>query len=539
MVSEVIVYYLNCVIRIENVMSPEDFASILCNDFRLNQSQFMPLIAEQIHQQIEDFFHFSTGVCEKQELFSKLVQLDQQMLTSFLQTVINTPDSNSVDWKALQSNYKLTHFERELLERLTAICQSNGHIISAATIPRLFEQPGELRCPIRIRVIVNDLQLLDAVEIDLLSTPFRSQQPEMVAHSICSDLGLGGEFITAVAHQIREQMWLYLKCLQVIGYPLDGSPILDEELGQHFMPPVVPEQEASNVTDKSSVIRPVDDREQWIPEYYTLSEAEMEKLEKAKERESRRKRRGARGKRAAAEQVDMFGFGLPGDSQQQSTTLSVTATGTGSATNDSDGEFGVLPVSTAPPKVFDRSAIILPDMSEPPKSRRSQLNVHLLPRLRQQAAAGGPTQPLLATTISIAPADQQLQHQSTGRKSGRKAAAQALQNISAIQKEETVLDNDEMQRQQFQFQQQQQVNAYWSNIQAMQMQKQQQLQQQQEFQRSQSPQFMSQMMSQQQQQQLQHNPEFLRQFQHRQVLLMQQRQQQQQQQQNRSNSPYQ
>ncbi|KAI8892656.1 hypothetical protein BC833DRAFT_625618 [Globomyces pollinis-pini] len=70
---------------------------------------------------------------------------------------------------------------------------------------RYFDVPTQqdTRITIRIDVSVGKVQLRDRFEWDLAST----DSPEAVANGLCSDLSLGGEFSTLVAHSIREQIF--------------------------------------------------------------------------------------------------------------------------------------------------------------------------------------------------------------------------------------------------------------------------------------------------------------------------------------------
>ncbi|EJD52083.1 SNF5-domain-containing protein, partial [Auricularia subglabra TFB-10046 SS5] len=79
------------------------------------------------------------------------------------------------------------------------------------------------------------MNLKDQFEWDIVNS---SNSPEHFAEVYCSDLGLGGEFKTAVAHCIREQSQVHMKSLFVVGHPMDGTPILEEEVKQTFLPPI-------------------------------------------------------------------------------------------------------------------------------------------------------------------------------------------------------------------------------------------------------------------------------------------------------------
>ncbi|KAJ1992835.1 SWI/SNF chromatin-remodeling complex subunit [Dimargaris cristalligena] len=111
------------------------------------------------------------------------------------------------------------------------------------------------------------------------------QDPEHFAASFCADLGLSGEFLTAVAHSIREQLFIYTKSLLLLGYPFDGSLVEDLDLQGAFLPPI------------STVVRSSREVNEFTPSLVELSALELERKEKDDDRDIRRKRRQTRGRR--------------------------------------------------------------------------------------------------------------------------------------------------------------------------------------------------------------------------------------------------
>lgn len=61
----------------------------------------------------------------------------------------------------------------------------------------------DTRVIIRLNIHVGNISLVDQFEWDL-SEPNNS--PEQFASRLCAELGLGGEFVTAVAYSIRGQL---------------------------------------------------------------------------------------------------------------------------------------------------------------------------------------------------------------------------------------------------------------------------------------------------------------------------------------------
>ncbi|KAG2185375.1 hypothetical protein INT44_002166 [Umbelopsis vinacea] len=131
-------------------------------------------------------------------------------------------------------------------------------------------------------ITVGNRALIDQFEWDIAS---QNNSPEQFADILATDLGLGGEFKTAIAHSIREQVHVYLKSLLLIGYEFDGAPVDDDELKQVFLPRV----KKSIRNDEVSV--------QFTPVVLHLTDVEVEKMERDRMRETRRKRRQKRSRR--------------------------------------------------------------------------------------------------------------------------------------------------------------------------------------------------------------------------------------------------
>ncbi|PVF95056.1 hypothetical protein CPB86DRAFT_817517 [Serendipita vermifera] len=138
----------------------------------------------------------------------------------------------------------------------------------------------DLRILIKLDISFGVRRLEDNFEWDI-SEPQNS--PEQFAECYCAELGLTGEFKTAIAHSIREQVQVYEKSLFLVGHPMDGSTIQDEELRLAFLPSL------------NSCIRPLDQVGTYTPQLNFFNESE---LEKTFDRGGLRKRRQPRGRRA-------------------------------------------------------------------------------------------------------------------------------------------------------------------------------------------------------------------------------------------------
>ena len=138
----------------------------------------------------------------------------------------------------------------------------------------------ELRVLIRLDISVDTVNLRDQFEWDL-SDP--QNQPEDFAYQLCADLGLPGEFLTAISHSIREQVDAHARSLSSVRH-IRGDQILHDELRPCF---------------QLQLTEPIrsNDVESWTPHLEKLGLAELDQREKERERQSRRQKRGARNNR--------------------------------------------------------------------------------------------------------------------------------------------------------------------------------------------------------------------------------------------------
>ncbi|KAI8990720.1 hypothetical protein BD414DRAFT_413161 [Trametes punicea] len=144
----------------------------------------------------------------------------------------------------------------------------------------------EMRILVKLDIIVGSVKLEDQFEWDLEN---QDPTPEQFAEIYCKDLGLGGEFKTAIAHSIREQVQIYQKSLFLVGHPSDGSAVQDDDLRMSLLPSLV------------SGARSMEQVDAFTPVLQYLSESEIEKNEKDREKElARRKRKTTRGRRGVA-----------------------------------------------------------------------------------------------------------------------------------------------------------------------------------------------------------------------------------------------
>ncbi|CAL4082475.1 unnamed protein product [Meganyctiphanes norvegica] len=125
----------------------------------------------------------------------------------------------------------------------------------------LISENSDTRIVIKLNIHVGNISLNDQFEWDI-SDPENS--PEDYANRYCAELGLGGEFVTAIAYSIRGQIFWHQRTCAFSESPL---PCVE-----------VP-------------FRSQSEADQWTPFMETLTDAEMEKKIRDQDRNTRRMRR--------------------------------------------------------------------------------------------------------------------------------------------------------------------------------------------------------------------------------------------------------
>ncbi len=144
---------------------------------------------------------------------------------------------------------------------IPAISQSIRQQLESHPSDNIIEAHTDQRVTIKLNIHVGNVSLVDQFEWDM-SEPHNS--PEDFAKKLAGELGLGGEFVTAIAYSIRGQLAWHQRTYAVIESPL----------------PTV-----------ESIMRPLNEADQWCPFLETLSDAEMEKKIRDQDRNTRRIRR--------------------------------------------------------------------------------------------------------------------------------------------------------------------------------------------------------------------------------------------------------
>ncbi|CAG5126713.1 unnamed protein product [Candidula unifasciata] len=144
---------------------------------------------------------------------------------------------------------------------IPAIAGAIRQQIENTTVAEGMEEQTDQRVIIKLNIHVGNISLVDQFEWDM-SEPQNS--PEEFATKLCAELGLGGEFVTAIAYSIRGQLSWHQRTYAFSEAPL---PVVEVAFRNH------------------------NEADQWCPFLETLTDAEMEKKIRDQDRNTRRMRR--------------------------------------------------------------------------------------------------------------------------------------------------------------------------------------------------------------------------------------------------------
>ncbi|KAF8639180.1 hypothetical protein AX17_001667 [Amanita inopinata Kibby_2008] len=277
------------------LITPEHFAQTLVEDYNLSSS-YHTIITKSIQDQLSDFKAHSVNY-ETDEGGAAIVYMDGISEEDVMRGRLD--DENGVWWelwrRSLRAEYlKVSKHGTAGRARKKRKAISDGMVVESQ---RLKEKPmaidefeldeqalhEDMRILIKLDIIVGSMKLDDQFEWDL-DNPNAS--PEEFAEIYAQDLGLGGEFKTAMAHCIREQVQAYQKSLFLVGHPSDGSAVQDEDLRLSFLPTL------------TSGARSTDQIQSFTPLLNYLSDGEIERSEKEREKDmTKRRKRNTRGRR--------------------------------------------------------------------------------------------------------------------------------------------------------------------------------------------------------------------------------------------------
>ncbi|GAA5994848.1 uncharacterized protein JCM10292_004388 [Rhodotorula paludigena] len=253
----------------ETNITPEIFASHLCADMRLPVDPFYRDIVAAINKQVAD------------------AQLSANY-RGHLGDALDAAREKSREWVLERASRKRRLGKEPVREGEEAMQVDGGGAeeedeekpVSVSELQK--EEPAlsdELRVTIRLDITLDSIQLVDKFEWDI-SDPYNS--PEAFAETFAADLGLTGEFRTAIAHSIREQVDFYTRSLCILGYS-KGLVVGDDELRRDFLPSIY-ETFRTDLADE------------FTPLLNQLTADEVERFDREHEREIRRKRRQTKGR---------------------------------------------------------------------------------------------------------------------------------------------------------------------------------------------------------------------------------------------------
>ncbi|KAK3587073.1 hypothetical protein CHS0354_014943 [Potamilus streckersoni] len=141
------------------------------------------------------------------------------------------------------------------------IAQSIRSQLDAFPTDNILNEQMDQRVILKLNIHVGNISLVDQFEWDMSES---ENSPEEFAVRLCGELGLGGEFVTAIAYSIRGQLSWHQKT-----YAFSEAPLPTVEVA----------------------IRNQNEADQWCPFLETLTDAEMEKKIRDQDRNTRRMRR--------------------------------------------------------------------------------------------------------------------------------------------------------------------------------------------------------------------------------------------------------
>ncbi|GJJ16102.1 hypothetical protein Clacol_010381 [Clathrus columnatus] len=275
------------------LVKPESLAQSIVDDFKL-ASHYVQTIAKAIHEQLqehapepEETTNVHSGVLDSTTeawwgAWRKRIRTQRGFVRTRWQSEDDADDeSSNSDRKVIKGRKKRRKLGVDVPEVMGETPMSLEELRPKEPVSGL-DMDEEWRILIKIHVLVGSMKLEDQFEWDLACT---TNSPEQFAIQYTAELGLPGEFTTAIAHQIREQVYVYRKAI-LSG--LAGQPVEDDELRPTFLPPLT----------RSTIARTLDNANAHMPLLNYLSDGEIERNEREREKEIKRRRRTVRSKTA-------------------------------------------------------------------------------------------------------------------------------------------------------------------------------------------------------------------------------------------------
>lgn len=239
----------------EAFATPEEFAFGFVHDLDLPNQQAMTLaIATQIRQQLEEY----AGVA-LHPLFQSTQPKPAASQAGLSRDASSTPIPTQV-----------------------ATPDSKANLVTATKEPlvndSILNPDDAYRCMINLNINLQNKLYTDKFEWSLLHPPGMAEE---FARITCADLGLGGEWVGAIAHGIYEAVLKLKKEVCESGGLISGIGSYRNEI----------DNQAANGAEAGWRYDPEGLGDEWEPKVETLSKEEIEKREGDRERQIRRLRR--------------------------------------------------------------------------------------------------------------------------------------------------------------------------------------------------------------------------------------------------------
>jgi SWI/SNF-related matrix-associated actin-dependent regulator of chromatin subfamily B protein 1 len=184
----------------DTVVTPEMFASSICDDFGVHLHIYGPKIVAAINERVQEYRDQIAPIEQSgPSLKGKLNEGDQDgkaLLEMFRRAQEDEDDSSPVSDEIRtdpgmdeDERVKVVTFEDEIVSE-----PSGERPMTAAELEEMVEGKEaneELRLLIKVEILVGNQNLTDTFEWDLNS----EVTPEEFAYSYCTELGLSGEFM--------------------------------------------------------------------------------------------------------------------------------------------------------------------------------------------------------------------------------------------------------------------------------------------------------------------------------------------------------
>ncbi|KAL9090807.1 MAG: hypothetical protein Q9159_001748 [Coniocarpon cinnabarinum] len=151
-----------------------------------------------------------------------------------------------------------------------------------STFPYAAYKNDEIRVQIKLNITIGQHQLTDQFDWDINNS---TNSPEQFARQMARDMSLSGDFTTAIAASIHEQIQPYTKALYMTGHEFDGRVPESTDIRDHLLP-----------SPLNSSFRTFMSAKDCTPSFFELDEKNQYAQELSYDREQRQqKRSGNRG----------------------------------------------------------------------------------------------------------------------------------------------------------------------------------------------------------------------------------------------------